>query len=83
MDNPTPSTPLSDEAVTLLANFKAIDPLAKGTGLDRIAPFYPKVGWTVILARVKELEDAGKVARKPVMNAKGRVGYHLYTWKEA
>lgn len=74
---------LSEEAQTLHTQFKAIDPQQKGVGLDRIALFHPKIGWSVILSWVAELEQRNMLTSKAVMNAKGRVGYRLYAWKEA
>ena len=82
---PTPQAPaaLSAEAQTLFNQFTLIDPSKSGVGLDKIRVFYPRVGWDVIFARVHELEDAGKLTKRAVLNPKGGVGYHLYTWVEA
>lgn len=74
---------LSPEAQKLLNIFMVLDNDRAGVGLDKIRVFYPKVAWSVILEPAKELEAAGRLTRKPVLNAKGRVGYELYTWKEA
>lgn len=72
---------VSVEASQLHANFKAVDPRRNGVGLDRIRPFYPKVGWSVILTPANELIQAGFLKKRPVMNAKGSVGHELYTWQ--
>lgn len=73
---------LSEAAATLLSNFKAIDPRQEGVGLDKIRPFYPRVGWSKILAPVAELEAAGKLARRHELNNRGGVAFHVYTWQE-
>lgn len=70
------------DAEKLHANFKAIDPLRNGVGLDKIRPFYPRVGWNKILGWCAELESAGKLAKRVVLNKTGGVAYHLYDWKE-
>jgi hypothetical protein len=74
---------LSAEAAQMLQNFKAIDPNRQGVGLDKIRPFYPRVGWTQILAPVNELESSGLLSKTSVLNDRGAVGYHVYAWKEA
>lgn len=79
----TPVTDPSQEAVTLHGQFRALDPNGAGVGLDKIRPFYPRVGWHTILSRVAELEAAGMLDKRAVMNPNGTIGYHLYTWKNA
>lgn len=79
----TPVTEPTQEAVTLHGQFRALDATQQGVGLDKIRPFYPRVGWGVILSRVAELEAVGMVTKRAVMNSNGTVGYHLYTWKDA
>jgi len=92
--NPTPkprSTPaaipaataLSTEAETMFTQFKALDPSGAGVDLKKMRVFYPRTGWNVILSSVRELEDAGRLTKKAVLNNKGTVAYHVYTWKEA
>lgn len=73
----------SAEAAQLLTYFKAIDPRREGVGLEKIRPFYGVVGWSVILKPARELIALGMLRKRPVMNAKGGVGYELYTWVEA
>ncbi len=80
---PTPApAALSPEAQQLIANFRAIDPTRVGVGLDKIRPFYPKIGWSKILRPAEELESAGLLVKRPVLNDRGGVAYNLYTWKE-
>lgn len=82
MSNPAqPATSLSKPAQDMIAQFKAIDPTRAGIGLNVIRPFYPRVGWNVILATVNELEKAGILTKSAVINNKGLVGYHKYTLK--
>jgi hypothetical protein len=78
-----PAATLSTEAQTLYSNFVAVDPTRRGVGLDKIRPFYPRVGWSVILGQVAELEGAGMLTSRNVTNDRGGVAYKVYTWKEA
>lgn len=84
---PTPAAPavapLSTEAQTLLNQFTLVDPTKSGVGLDKLRVFYPRVGWDVIFGMVHELEAAGRLTKRAVLNSRGSVGYHVYTWKEA
>lgn len=73
---------LSEEAALMLSNFKAIDPRREGVGLDKIRPFYPRIGWSKILAPVAELERAGKLTKRNQLNQRGGVAFHIYTWQE-
>lgn len=81
---PAPATPaLSPEAQTMLNQFTLVDPQRQGISLDKMRPFYGRVGWSVILAPANELVAAGRLSKRPVLNAKGGVAYEVYTWKEA
>lgn len=80
---PAPAPVLSQEAQTLYGNFKAIDPTNQGVGLDKIRPFYPRIGWGKILAWAAELEAAKLLTKTHKLNGKGGVAYHVYSWKDA
>ncbi len=80
---PAPEQVLSEEAAALHAQFKAIDPKRNGAGLNTIAMFYPKTGWNVIRGYVRELETAGMLTSRNVLNRKGGVSHKLYTWQSA
>lgn len=96
MTNPVPSAPvpsnvpavqpaapaLSEAAVLMLSQIKMLDPNKQAVGLDKLRPFYPRIGWNIIGATVKELEDAGKLKARNVMSPKGTVAYKVYTWQE-
>lgn len=76
-----PTAGISSEATKLHNFLKAVDPDKNGVGLDKVRPLYPKVGWNVVLRHVNELKNAGMVTETGVPNAKGGIGYNLYTWK--
>lgn len=77
----SPAPTLSEGASELLLNFRAIDRKQQGAGLHQIRQFYPQVGWDVILKDVKELQNAGLLETRKVLNDKGGVSHELYTWK--
>lgn len=74
---------LSTEAQALHNNFKAIDPSQGGVGLDKIRPFYPRVGWNKILGWVGELESQNLIGKTPKFTGKGAIAFYVYTWKDA
>lgn len=65
----------------MLTQFQAVDPNRGGIGLHQLRPFYPGIGWNVILRHLKQLEDAGIVTSVNAYNAKGGVSHKIYTWK--
>ncbi len=77
------ATPLSAEAQIMFTQFQALDPSSAGVDLKKMRVFYPRTPWNTILSSIRELESAGRLTKKAVLNSKGTVGYHLYTWKEA
>lgn len=98
MDNPTQSSAprpavsqpttaaaapaLSPEAQTMLNQFTLIDTQRQGIGLDKLRVFYPRIGWDVVFGLLHELEAAGRLKKRAVLNSRGSVGYHVYTWQE-
>ena len=79
---PAAPAPLSNAASLMLSQFRLLDPTRQAVGLDKLRPFYPRIGWNIILATVHELENAKLLTKKGVPNPKGGVGYHVYTWQE-
>lgn len=64
----------------MFTQFQALDPQRKGVGLHQLRVFYPGIGWNVIRAHLKVLEDAGRVTSVNQYNSKGGVSHKLYTW---
>lgn len=79
-----PAAPaLSAEAQTMFNQFTMIDPQREGVSLDKLRPFYGRVGWSKLLTPANELVASGRLSKRAVMNGKGTVAYEVYTWKEA
>jgi hypothetical protein len=67
----------------MFSQFQALDPSRQGVGLHQLRVFYPGIGWNVILAHLKVLEDTDRVTSVNAYNAKGGVSHKIYTWKSS